>query len=120
MDWSSIFVQARSGSLVFWAGFAVVAASLTLVTAAVYVLTRRLIVRWRGAIEHTKAEQRGMHQVATPPDAVRAAAAYGQPATGIDHDIGRPDAVTPDALLARLRGTSARLEQMVAELQLEE
>ena len=119
MDWSGIIVQARSGSLVFWAGFALVAASLTLVTAAVYVLTRRLILRWRGAIDRTKAEQPGIHQASAPPDSVRAAAAYGQPATGIDHDAERSDAGPQDALLARLRVTSARLEQLVAELQLE-
>ena len=77
MDWSGILVQARSGSLVFWAGFAAVAASLTLVTAAVYVLTRRLIVRWRGAIDCTKAEQPGTHRAPAPPDSVHAAAVYG-------------------------------------------
>ena len=112
MDWSSILSQARNGSLVFWAGFAAVAASLTLVTAALYVRTRRSIARRRGAIDGTKAEQPGTYRAPAepPPNSVRAAVAYGQQATDTDPQ---------EALLARLQRTSARMEQMVAESQRE-
>ena len=120
MDWSDILVQARNGSLVFWAGAAVVAASLTLVTAAVYVLTRRLTVRWRGKIDRPKAEQPATQRAPAVPDSGRAAAAYGPSVTGTNRNTGRPNAGPQDALLARLRGVSARLEQMVAELRPEE
>ncbi len=117
MDWSSILSQARSGSLVFWAGFAAAAGSLTRVAALVYILTRRSIWRRRVTIDRANAEQSATHTppAELPPNSIRAAAAYAQEVAGSDCDRGCTDAGSPAALLARLQHTSARMEQMVAE-----